>query len=393
MTMKSFNPPIRTLMGPGPSDVHPRILEALSRPTIGHLDPVFVGVMEEIKALLQYAFKTDNALTMPVSAPGSAGMETCFANLVEAGDKVIVCQNGVFGGRMKENVERCGGTPIMVQDEWGKAVDPHKAEDALKANPDACILAFVQAETSTGVQSDVKTLVDLAHRHDCLTIVDSVTALGGTELRVDDWHVDAIYSGTQKCLSCAPGLSPVSFNERALDKLKGRSTKVQSWFMDINLVTAYWGEGQQRTYHHTAPVNALYGLHEALLMLREEGLENAWERHRKNHMALRAGLEALGMEFAVQEAERLPQLNAVAIPAGVDDALVRSRLLNEYNLEIGAGLGTLAGKVWRIGLMGHSSRAENILLCVGALEAVLSDLGAPIDTGNALAEVQRSLHG
>lgn len=393
MTMKSFNPPIRTLMGPGPSDVHPRILEALSRPTIGHLDPVFVGMMDEIKALLQYAFKTENALTMPVSAPGSAGMETCFANLVEPGDKVIVCQNGVFGGRMKENVERCGGTPVMVQDEWGKAVDPHKVEDALKANPDACILAFVQAETSTGAQSDVKTLVDLAHRHDCLTIVDAVTSLGGTELRVDDWHVDAIYSGTQKCLSCAPGISPVSFNERALQKLKGRSTKVQSWFMDLNLVTAYWGGGQQRTYHHTAPVNALYGLHEALLMLREEGLENAWERHRKNHLALRAGLEALGMEFIVAEADRLPQLNAVSIPEGLDDAVVRSRLLNEYNLEIGAGLGTLAGKVWRIGLMGHASRAENILLCVGALEAVLSGLGARVDTGNALAEVQRSLHG
>lgn len=393
MSIKSFNPPVRTLMGPGPSDVHPRILEALSRPTIGHLDPVFVGMMEEVKALLQYAFKTENALTMPVSAPGSAGMETCFANLVEPGDKVIVCQNGVFGGRMKENVERCGGTPVMVQNEWGKAVDPHKVEDALKANPDACILAFVQAETSTGAQSDVKTLVDLAHRHDCLTIVDAVTSLGGTELRVDDWHVDAIYSGTQKCLSCAPGISPVSFNERALEKLKGRSTKVQSWFMDLNLVTAYWGGGQQRTYHHTAPVNALYGLHEALLMLREEGLENAWQRHRKNHLALRAGLEALGMEFVVAEADRLPQLNAVSIPEGLDDAVVRSRLLNEYNLEIGAGLGTLAGKVWRIGLMGHASRAENILLCVGALEAVLSGLGAPIDTGNALTEVQRSLHG
>ncbi len=392
MTMKSFNPPIRTLMGPGPSDVHPRILEALSRPTIGHLDPVFVGMMEEIKALLQYAFKTENALTIPVSAPGSAGMETCFVNLVEPGDKVIVCQNGVFGGRMKENVERCGGTPVMVQDEWGKAVDPHKVEDALKANPDVCILAFVQAETSTGAQSDVKTLVDLAHRYDCLTIVDAVTSLGGTELRVDDWHVDAIYSGTQKCLSCAPGISPVSFNERALEKLKGRDTKVQSWFMDLNLVTAYWGGGQQRTYHHTAPVNALYGLHEALLMLREEGLENAWKRHRKNHLALRAGLEALGMEFIVAEADRLPQLNAVSIPEGLDDAVVRSRLLNEYNLEIGAGLGTLAGKVWRIGLMGHASRAENILLCVGALEAVLSGLGAPVDTGNALAEVQRSLH-
>ncbi len=393
MTITSFNPPVRTLMGPGPSDVPPRILAALARPTIGHLDPVFVGMMEEIKTLLQYAFQTDNALTMPVSAPGSAGMETCFANLVEPGDKVVVCQNGVFGGRMKENVELCGGTPVMVEDDWGKTVDPQKVEDALNANPDACILAFVQAETSTGAQSDVKTLVELAHRHDCLAIVDAVTSLGGTELRVDDWEVDAVYSGTQKCLSCAPGISPVSFNERALEKLRRRSTKVQSWFMDLNLVTAYWGGGQKRTYHHTAPVNALYGLHEALLMLREEGLKNAWARHRRHHLALRAGLEALGMEFIVEEAHRLPQLNAVSIPAGLDDALVRSRLLNEYNLEIGAGLGTLAGKVWRIGLMGHSCRAENILLCVGALEAVLSGMGAPIETGRAPAEVQRSLQG
>ncbi len=393
MTIASFNPPVRTLMGPGPSDVHPRILEALSRPTIGHLDPVFVGMMEEIKTLLQYAFQTENPLTMPVSAPGSAGMETCFANLVEPGDKVVVCRNGVFGGRMKENVELCGGTPVMVEDDWGKTVDPQKVEDTLKANPDACILAFVQAETSTGAQSDVRTLVELAHRHDCLAIVDAVTSLGGTELRVDDWQVDAVYSGTQKCLSCAPGISPVSFNERALEKLRGRSTKVQSWFMDLNLVTAYWGGGQKRTYHHTAPVNALYGLHEALLILREEGVENAWERHRRHHLALRAGLEALGMELIVEEAHRLPQLNAVSIPAGLDDALVRSRLLNEYNLEIGAGLGTLAGKVWRIGLMGHSCRAENILLCVGALEAVLSGMGAPIETGRALAEVQRSLQG
>ncbi len=393
MTIASFNPPVRTLMGPGPSDVPPRILAALSRPTIGHLDPVFVGMMEEIKTLLQYAFQTENPLTMPVSAPGSAGMETCFANLVEPGDKVVVCRNGVFGGRMKENVELCGGTPVMVEDDWGKTVDPQKVEDTLKANPDACILAFVQAETSTGAQSDVRTLVELAHRHDCLAIVDAVTSLGGTELRVDDWQVDAVYSGTQKCLSCAPGISPVSFNERALEKLRGRSAKVQSWFMDLNLVTAYWGGGQKRTYHHTAPVNALYGLHEALLILREEGLENAWERHRRHHLALRAGLEALGMEFIVEEAHRLPQLNAVSIPAGLDDALVRSRLLNEYNLEIGAGLGTLAGKVWRIGLMGHSCRAENILLCVGALEAVLSGMGAPIETGRALAEVQRSLQG
>ena len=391
MEIYSFNPPIRTLMGPGPSDVHPRILEAMSRPTIGHLDPLFVGMMEEIKVLLQYAFQTDNALTMPVSAPGSAGMETCFVNLVEPGDKVIVCQNGVFGGRQKENVERCGGTAIMVEDDWGRAVDPQKLEDALKANPDAKLVSFVHAETSTGAQSDAKALVKLAHKHDCLTIVDAVTSLGGTPIKVDVWGIDAIYSGTQKCLSCTPGISPVSFNEHALEKIRNRGSKVQSWFMDLNLVMGYWGGGAKRVYHHTAPVNALYALHEALLMLKQEGLENAWKRHQKNHLALKAGLEAMGLEFIVPEEERLPQLNAVSIPEGVDDALVRGRLLNEYNLEIGAGLGTLAGKVWRIGLMGHASRAENILLCVGALEAVLSDLGAPIHTGVALAAMQSSL--
>jgi alanine-glyoxylate transaminase / serine-glyoxylate transaminase / serine-pyruvate transaminase len=388
---RSFNPPVRTLMGPGPSDVHPRILEALSRPTIGHLDPVFVEMMEETKTLLQYAFQTENALTMPVSAPGSAGMETCFVNLLEPGEKAIVCQNGVFGGRMKENVERCGAIPVMVEDTWGKAVDLAKVEQALETHKDAKVLAFVHAETSTGARSDARELVELAHRHDCLAIVDAVTSLGGCELKVDEWEIDAIYSGTQKCLSCTPGISPISFGERALDKVRNRNSKVQSWFLDLNLVMGYWGSGQKRAYHHTAPINALYGLHEALVMLQEEGLENAWARHLKMHNALKAGLKAMGLDFIVDESHRLPQLNAVSIPEGVDDASVRSRLLNEYNLELGAGLGALAGKVWRIGLMGYSARAENILLCVGALEAILSELKAPINTGVALAAVQQAL--
>lgn len=391
MQIHSFNPPVRTLMGPGPSDVHPRILEALSRPTIGHLDPAFITMMDELKELLHYAFQTKNAMTMPVSAPGSAGMETCFVNMVEPGDKVIVCQNGVFGGRMKENVERSGGIAVMVEDTWGEAIDIDKLEEALKANADARIVAMVHAETSTGVQSDVAALVKLAHAHDCLTIVDTVTSLGGTPVKVDEWGIDAIYSGSQKCLSCTPGLSPVSFNERALEKIRNRKIKVQSWFMDLNLVMGYWGTGAKRAYHHTAPINALYALHEALLMLQEEGLENAWARHHKNHLALKAGLEAMGLQFIVKEADRLPQLNAVTIPAGVDDATVRSRLLNEYNLEIGAGLGALAGKVWRIGLMGHASRAENILLCIGALESVLGDMGAEIKLGVALPAMQKVL--
>jgi alanine-glyoxylate transaminase/serine-glyoxylate transaminase/serine-pyruvate transaminase len=388
--MQTFNPPVRTLMGPGPSDVHPRILEAMSRQTIGHLDPAFIRMMDELKELLQYTFQTNNALTMPVSAPGSAGMETCFVNLVEPEDKVIICQNGVFGGRMKENVERCGGTSVMVEDVWGEAIDANKLETALKTNPDAKIVAMVHAETSTGAQSDIATLVSLAHEHDCLTVVDTVTSLGGTPVKVDEWGIDAIYSGSQKCLSCTPGISPVSFNERALTKVRNRQSKVQSWFMDLNLVMGYWGEGAKRAYHHTAPINALYALHEALLILREEGLENAWGRHQKNHEVLKAGLEALGLEFVVNETDRLPQLNAVTIPDGVDDAIVRTRLLNEYNLEIGAGLGALAGKVWRIGLMGHSSRLENILLCVGALESILGDMGADIKRGVALPAMQQA---
>ncbi|MBU1192775.1 MAG: alanine--glyoxylate aminotransferase family protein [Gammaproteobacteria bacterium] len=384
MTIRSFHPPQRTLMGPGPSDVYPRILEAMSRQTIGHLDPMFVAMMDEIKVMLRYAFQTQNALTMPVSAPGSAGMETAFVNLVEPGDKVVICQNGVFGGRMKENVERCGGVAVMVEDAWGAAVDPNKAEDALKANPDAKILAFVHAETSTGAQSDAKTLAEIARKYDCLTIADTVTSLGGTPLMVDDWGLDAVYSGTQKCLSCVPGLSPVTFSERALDTVKARKTKVQSWFMDLNLVLGYWAGGGKRAYHHTAPINALYGLHEALVILQEEGIENAWTRHRRNHEALRAGIEAMGLSFVVKAEDRLPQLNAISIPGGVDEAAVRTRLLNEYNLEIGAGLGAMAGKIWRIGLMGCASNQRNVLFCLGALDAVLSDMRAPITSGVAV---------
>lgn len=390
MAIKSFHSPQRTLMGPGPSDVSARVLAAMARPTIGHLDPMFVSMMDEMKILLKYAFKTDNELTMPVSAPGSAGMETCFVNLIEPGDKVIVCQNGVFGGRMKENVERCGGTAVMVQDDWGRAVDPQKLEDALKANPDARLVTFVHAETSTGAISDARTLVEIAHKHNCLTIVDAVTSLAGSPLKVDEWKIDAIYSGTQKCLSCTPGLSPVSFSANAQEKIKNRKTKVQSWFMDLNLVMGYWGGTTKRAYHHTAPINALYGLHEALVILQEEGLENSWARHHKNHLALRAGLEAMGLTFIVPEKERLPQLNAISIPDGVDEAAVRSILLNDYQLEIGAGLGAMAGKVWRIGLMGHASNQRNILLCLAALEDALGRAKAPIKRGVAVDAANQS---
>ena len=363
-------------MGPGPSDVPERILQAMARPTIGHLDPAFVSLMDEIKGLLQYAFQTQNELTMPVSAPGSAGMETCFVNLIEKGDRVIVCSNGVFGGRMKENVQRMGATPVMIEDDWGQPVDPQKVADALQKHPDAKALAFVHAETSTGVISDAKTLCELAQKHDVLTIVDAVTSLGGVEVDVDGWGIDAIYSGSQKCLSCTPGLSPVSFSEKAQRVIQQRQTQVQSWFLDLNLVMGYWGSNQKRSYHHTAPINALYGLHEALVILKEEGLKAAWQRHDLHHRALHAGLTALGLSYAVASEHRLPQLNAVEIPEGIDDAQLRQHLLQESQLEIGAGLGPMAGQIWRIGLMGHSAEKSNVFKCLGALgQAILAQNG------------------
>ena len=385
----SFHPPARTLMGPGPSDVNPRILEALSRPTIGHLDPAFISMMDELKTMLQFAFRTTNELTIPVSAPGSAGMECVFANLVEPGEKLIVCQNGVFGGRMKENVERCGGTAVMVTDDFGAPVDPEKLEDALKKHPDAVAVAFVHSETSTGVRSDAEVLCTLARKYDCLAIVDAVTTLAGIPLEVDAWGIDAIYSGTQKCLSCIPGLSPVSFSPRAAAKITNRENRVQSWFLDTNLVMGYWGADSKRSYHHTAPVNSLYALHESLVILEEEGLEDSWKRHRLNHLALVAGLESLGLGFVVEEASRLPQLNAVSFPQQIDEAEVRCALLAEYGLEIGAGLGALAGKVWRIGLMGYASNRKNVNLCVSALGNVLNAHGHGCDVSQAIAEAER----
>ena len=375
MHIKTFHPPVRALMGPGPSDVHPRVLEALGRPTIGHLDPEFVAMMDELKRLLQYAFRTANPLTIPISGPGSAGMEAAFVNLVEPGDTVIVCINGVFGGRMKENVERCGATAVVIEDAWGHPVDVDKVELALKEHPEAGVLAFVHAETSTGARSDAETLCRLAHEHGCLVIMDAVTSLGGIPVEVDGWGVDAVYSGSQKCLSCTPGLSPVSFSPRAVERIRSRTHKVQSWFLDLNLVMGYWGSGDatpKRAYHHTAPINALYGLHESLVMLAEEGLEASWARHQAMHEALGAGLEAMGLEFIVAGPWRLPQLNAVRVPVGVDEAAVRQRLLEEFDLEIGGGLGALAGKAWRIGLMGYSARPANVRLCLEALGKALA---------------------
>jgi alanine-glyoxylate transaminase/serine-glyoxylate transaminase/serine-pyruvate transaminase len=316
-------------------------------------------------------------------------MEYCFVNLVAPGDKVIVCRNGVFGGRMIENVERCGGTAIVVDDEWGKPVDPQKVEDAFRKHPGVKVLAFVHAETSTGAQSDAKALAQIAHRHDAFVIADAVTSLAGTPVLVDEWKIDAIYSASQKCLSCTPGLSPVSFSERVVEHVKRRKDKIHSWFMDMNLLLGYWN-ATNRTYHHTAPGNSLFALHEALLLIKEEGLEQCWARHRRHHVALKAGLEAMGLQFRVAEPYQLPQMNAVNCPDGVDEELVRRTLLDEFSLEIGAGLGPLKGKIWRFGLMGYSCRPDNVMLCLSALGSVLMDLGYPIKVGEAEAAAHQA---
>ncbi|MGF1754774.1 alanine--glyoxylate aminotransferase family protein [Vibrio makurazakiensis] len=372
MSISSFIPPHRTLLGPGPSDISPQVLQALSRPTIGHLDPLFIGMMDELKLLLKYAFQTENEFTIAVSAPGSAGMETCFVNLIEPGEKVLVCRNGVFGERMRENVIRCGGEAIVIDDDWGKPVSVDKVEQALKEHAEIKVVAFVHAETSTGALSDAEAISKLARQYGALTIVDAVTSLGGVPLLVDEWQLDAVYSGSQKCLSCVPGLSPLTLSSKAIEKIQSRTTPVQSWFLDQSLVLGYWSGEGKRSYHHTAPVNSLYALHESLLILKNEGLENAWARHKTMHNKLKLGLENLGFSFVVEEAHRLPQLNAIYIPEGIDEAEVRGHLLEEYNLEIGAGLGVLAGKAWRIGLMGYGARSENVSLCLRALEESLN---------------------
>ena len=379
----AFHPPVRTLMGPGPSDVSPQVLAAMARPTIGHLDPEFVRLMDEIKGLLQYAFVTKNQLTIPISAPGSAGMEACFVNLVGPGDTVIVCVNGVFGGRMRENAERCGAQVVVVEDKWGEPVSVEKVREAFVANPGIKALAFVHAETSTGVGSDAQALCSIAQEFGALSIVDAVTSLGGSSLKVDEWGVDAVYSGSQKCLSCPPGISPVSFSDRAVAVAKDRKGSIPSWFLDTNLVMGYWAEGTSRSYHHTAPVNSLYALHEGLRLLKNEGLENSWNRHTRLHQALSAGLEAMGLTMLVAPEYRLPQLNAVCVPENIDEAQVRRQLLNDFNLEIGAGLGELQGKVWRIGLMGAACTKRNVLFCLSAIETALRVQGYECKPGEA----------
>ncbi|HWP53658.1 MAG TPA: alanine--glyoxylate aminotransferase family protein [Pyrinomonadaceae bacterium] len=380
-----FQPPKRILLGPGPSPVDDRILSAMAAPVLGHLDPLFLQCMDDVQSLLRYVFETENRVTIPISATGSAGMEAALVNVIEPGDEVVVCIHGVFGERMRDIVERSGARAIVVEAKWGEAIDPGKIESALKSSSRPRALSIVHAETSTGVLQDLSGLAEMAHEHGALLIVDAVTSLGGHPVGIDRNGIDICYSGTQKCLGAPPGLSPITFNERALDRIRSRKSKVQSWYLDITMVERYWGD--DRTYHHTAPISMNYALREALRLIHEEGLETRWRRHQLNPRALVAGVEAMGLSMAVAPDKRLWSLNAVSVPEGVDDARVRSRLLDE-NIEIGGGLGPLKGKIWRIGLMGSGSTRENVLLVLDALHRALNAEGHACPSGVAAAEEQ-----
>jgi alanine-glyoxylate transaminase/serine-glyoxylate transaminase/serine-pyruvate transaminase len=385
-----LNPPTRLLLGPGPSDAHPRVLRAMSTPLLGHLDPQFLEIMTAVQQMLRAVYQTKNQVTFPVSATGMAGMETCFVNLVEPGDRVVVCAGGFFGQRMIEIANRAGAQVTVLERPWGEVFDLQAIRETLqKVRPK--LLGIVHAETSTGAWQPLEGLGALCHEFDTLLLVDAVTALGCIPLAVDDWQIDAIYSCSQKGLSCPPGLSPVSFSPRAVEVFSKRKSKVQSWYFDVNLVEHYWDS--DRFYHHTGPITMVYALYEGLRLVLEEGLETRWLRHRRNHEALKAGLKALGLTYTANEKHQLPQLNAVRIPAGADDLAVRKRLLNEFGIEIGGGLGEFKGKAWRIGLMGHNSRPDVVLLFLGALEQCLIHQGIKVTPGAGVAAANRVFLG
>lgn len=386
----AVNPPSRVLMGPGPSAVPPRVLAALAAPTVGHLDPYFLRIMDETQQMLRAVFRTTNELTLAVSGTGSAGMETCVVNLIEPGDRMLVCVNGVFGGRMADVAARAGAEVTKIERNFGEVFAPNEIADAVKrVRPK--VVGIVHAETSTGARQPLEEIVKIAHEADALMLVDCVTSLGGIPVEVDGWQLDAVYSGTQKCLSCPPGLAPVTFSPRAVAAIEKRRTKVASWYLDMTLVRGYWG--QDRAYHHTAPINMNFALHEALRIVFEEGLEHRFARHTRNHQALRAGLKAMGIEYFVAEANQLPMLNLVLLPAGVDDLAVRRQLLDEFGIEIGGGLGALKGKAWRIGIMGETSTQSNVLLFLAALERCLTSQGAKVAGGAGVAATNRFYAG
>jgi alanine-glyoxylate transaminase / serine-glyoxylate transaminase / serine-pyruvate transaminase len=391
ISFPELQPSARVLLGPGPSNIHPRVMKAMLSPVVGHLDPDFVRVMEDIKKLLRAVFRTENEITFPVSGTGSAGMETAIVNLVEDGDEVVVAVNGAFGERLADAAGRLGARVSRVEAEWGRIVEPERLEAALKAARRPKLLAAVHAETSTGVYQPVADLGAMAHRNGALFVMDAVTSLGCVPVEIDSWQVDACYSCTQKGIGAPPGLAPVTFSERAMEVVRNRKQKCRSWYFDLAMIERYWGP--DRLYHHTAPITMNYALYEALRIVVEEGLEARFKRHRANSTALQSGLRAMGLELAAQENHRLPQLTVIRVPDGIDDAKVRAELLRIFNLEVGAGLGVFKGKVWRIGLMGESSKRENVMLMLNALETVLSALGMEVARGAALAAADRAYDG
>ncbi len=377
-----LDPPVRTLLGPGPSDTHPRVLAAMSKSTVGHLDSYYLQLMDGMQQMLRSVFQTKNRMTFAVSATGSAGMEAAVVNVVEPGDSMVVCVNGVFGGRMADVAGRAGANVTKVERPWGEVFAVGDLKEAIaKAKPKA--VGIVLAETSTGAWQPIEEIAAVVRESGAMLIVDAVTALGGLPVEVDRWGVDVIYSGSQKCLSCPPGLAPISFSDRALEGILARKTKVQSWYLDVSMLAQYWGS--DRVYHHTAPINMTYGLYEALRLVLDEGLENCFARHRRNHLALKAGLAALGITYTAAQGHQLPMLNAVRVPEGIDDARVRGELLSRFGIEIGGGLGAFKGKVWRIGLMGYGSRPANVLLFLAALEQLLAEQGHQFDGGAGVA--------
>lgn len=378
-------PSPRLLLGPGPSDAHPRVLTAMTTPLLGHLDPQFLQIMTETQDLLRYAYGTKNRLTFPVSATGMAGMESCLVNLIEPGDKLIACSMGYFGNRMIDVGGRTGAQVTVLEEKWGNVFDLNRLRDELKkVRPK--VLGIVSAETSTGAMQPMEEVGKLCHEFDTLLVADCVTSLGCSPLKVDEWEIDAAFSCSQKGLGCPPGLSPITFSERAVATLKARKTKVQSWYLDLSAIESYWGG--DRAYHHTAPISMIYALREGLRIVAEEGLEPRWARHMKNHLALKAGLDALGLKYTADPAHQLPQLNAVRIPDGVDDLAGRKRMLTEFGIEIGGGLGDFKGKAWRIGLMGYNSRPSNVLLVLAAMETVLKGAGMHLTPGAGVAAAE-----
>ncbi len=382
MTVAQIVPPQRILMGPGPSEIHPSVLQAMASPTVGHLDPYFLKVMDEVQAMLRQVFQTTNHMTMAISGTGSAGMETCVVNLIEPGDRMVVGVNGVFGGRMADVAERVGAEVTKIERPFGEVFTPDEVAAAVKATRPK-VVGIVQAETSTGAHQPLEEIAKIVHDAGALLLVDCVTSLGGLPVEIDRLSIDAAYSGSQKCLGCPPGLAPVTFGPRALEAMDARKKRVSSWYLDIGLLRNYWGNN--RAYHHTAPINMNYALHQSLRLVLQEGLEARFARHQQHHLALKAGLAAMGIQYSVAPGVSLPMLNSVLIPAGADDAVVRGQLLNEFGIEIGGGLGPMKGKTWRIGLMGETAKKSNVLLFLAALEQCLNRQGIRPDPGSGVA--------